>query len=178
MISSIRKSIIRRQVAFGIFHLDDSQDPFRDLNVAKVKMATLGTWFDLEIETIRIAETSELLPYSSMRKLRFAKLGYEYEGVRSWKLSELSIWIGHVLAWKKFLKSDFSFLILFEDDVDLEANFADLVHEYLLTAPTGWDVISFFTPETEMDKYTAFDDRQQNLVPVFQDWSCLSYVVS
>jgi len=146
--------------------------------MAKVKEAMVGTWFDLKIETIKITEASELAQYSTREELRFSKLGYEYEGVYGWKLGELSIWIGHVLAWKKFLRSNFSYLILFEDDVNLEINFAGLVHEILLEAPKDWDVISLFTPEGEIYKHKTLNEIQQNLVPVYQDWSCLSYAVS
>jgi hypothetical protein len=56
----------------------------------------------------------------------------------------MSIWIGNVLAWKKFLNSDFSYLILFENGVKHGKNFADIVHQTLLTAPRDWDVISLF----------------------------------
>lgn len=136
-----------------------------------------GTWFDLKVKTVKIDSLAELSYYSS-REFEFSKLGYEYEGTRGWKLGELSIWIGNVLAWKKFLNSDFSYLILFEDDVKLEKNFADLVHQTLLAAPKDWDVISLFTPETESSKRKIANDLQKNLVPVFQDWSCLSYAVS
>lgn len=137
-----------------------------------------GTWFDLKVKTVKIDSLAELSYYSSIENLNFSKLGYEYEGTRGWKLGELSIWIENVLAWKKFLNSDFSYLILFEDDVKLEKNFADLVHQTLLAAPKDWDVISLFTPETESSKRKIANDLQKNLVPVFQDWSCLSYAVS
>jgi hypothetical protein len=169
---------MRRKIAFGIFHLDDSNNLLRNSNTAEIKTSMAGTWFDLKVKTVKIDSVAELSYYSSIEKLNFSKFGYEYEGTRGWKLGELSIWIGNVLAWKKFLNSDFSYLILFEDDVKLEKNFADIVHQTFLATPKDWDVISLFTPETESSKCKVANDLQNNLVPVFQDYSCLSYAVS
>ena len=138
----------------------------------------MGTWFDLKIETIKIVEAAQLAQYSHLEELKFSKLGYEYDGARGWKLGELSIWIGNVLAWKKFVNSNFHYLILFEDDVRLEKDFADLVHETLRAAPKGWDVISLFVPDSEICKYQFAGEVKQTLVPVYQDYSNLSYVVS
>ncbi len=178
MISRVRASLIRRKIAFGIFHLRESKDLYRNLNVEKLKARINRTWFDLQIETIEITQESDLGRHSELREIRFSKLGYEYGGERGWKFGELSIWIGNVLAWRKFLESKFEFLILFEDDAILEENFAGLIHKILITAPKDWDVISLFTPETEVSKFKSIELIHQNLVPVYQDWSCLSYVVS
>ncbi len=170
--------MIRRKITFGVFHLRESKDLYRNLNVEKLKNLMSGVWVDLQIDTKEITEDSDLRRYSEILEIKFSKLGYEYEGERGWKFGELSIWIGHIFAWKSFLESRFKYLILFEDDAVLEDNFAGLIHEILLTAPKDWDVISLFTPETEICKHKTSKSFHENLVPVYQDWSCLSYMVS
>jgi hypothetical protein len=178
MISRIPASLIRRKTAFGVFHLKGSTDLYRNLNVEKLKTLMNGTWFDLQIDTIEITGENDLERYLGIRELRFSKSGYEYGGERGWKFGELSIWIGHVLAWTKFLESKFEYLILFEDDAILEHNFAGIIHEILRSAPKDWDVISLFTPESEFHRFKSQNLIHKTLVPVYQDWSALSYAIS
>ena len=137
-----------------------------------------GVWIDLHVDTIEITKENDVGIYSEKAGIRFSKLGYEYGGERGWKFGELSIWIGNVIAWRKFLESKFEYFILFEDDAVLEDNFAGIIHEILLEAPKDWDVISLFTPETEIYKNNSLKSIHENLVPVYQDWSCLSYAIS
>lgn len=178
MISRIRASMIRRKIAFGIFHLKESNDLFRNLCLRKLETQMNDTWIDLNIDKIEITAEKDLGRYSEIGEIRFSKLGYQYGGERGWKFGELSIWINNVFARRKFLESKFEYLILFEDDAILEDNFAGIIHEILLKAPKDWDVIFLFTPETEIYKHKSSKSIRENLVPVYQDWSALSYALS
>ena len=108
-------------------------------------------------------------------KIRFSRIGYEYDGSTGWRLGEIGIWAGQISAWKKFLNSKYDYLCLFEDDVAFHGNFVDVIHETILRTPIPWDVISLFVPETEYEKMVP---SRSLLVPIFQDWSTLVYLVS
>lgn len=175
----IRKSAIRRGIAYGIFHLPNSESTQRNQIVRSLREKLKGTWSEIPIRTIAFKNLEEITNFEETNLgIDFLPEGYEYNGETGWRLGELGIWAGNILAWKKFVNSRFDYLILFEDDVIFRDNFVDLVHQVILKAPKGWDVISLYSPDTEKHKFELKKAENKTVVPIFQDWSMLSYVVS
>lgn len=178
IITRLRKSKLRQNIAFGIFHLTENGDSPRCKLTYVLRSVISEAWKDLKIETISFRTANEVFSFEKEREdLSFSRAGYEYQGEFGWRLGELSIWAGAIKALEKFMKTKYQYLLLLEDDISCHKDCVDIVHQILLKAPREWEVISLLTPETEFSKCGNYDDCDV-VVPIYQDWSCAAYIIS
>ena len=72
----------------------------------------------------------------------------------------VGVWASNYMAYKRFLKSDYDTLIIFEDDILLSKNFKTVLEMYMQELPFGWDFFSFFVPD---DSLFAFNEEQHGI---------------
>ena len=92
----------------------------------------------------------------------------------------VGVWASNYTAYKRFLQSEYSTLIIFEDDILLSKNFKNLLEMYMSELPFDWDFFSFFVPD---DSLFAYNEDQhnigaENVCISYQQWSCAGYMVS
>jgi len=87
---------------------------------------------------------------------------YDRQG---WQFGELGIWASNLLAWKDFAKSDYDYLIIFEDDVNLLKNFTDLLPKYIDSLPNDWELLGLYsTPLDGLSYKKEYDIKDNNFV--------------
>jgi GR25 family glycosyltransferase involved in LPS biosynthesis len=105
--------------------------------------------------------------------------GYSLHGEQGWRFGEIGIWASNWTAWNNFLNSDSDYLILIEDDIVYGNNFMELIVEYILQLPEGWEIFHAFSPADQFGKY---EDRHnfgaKDVCVAYQDWSNLCYIIT
>jgi hypothetical protein len=97
------------------------------------------------------------------------------------KWGQIGIWASTVDAYKKFLRSNYDYLLVIEDDVVLHANFSDRFSQITEELPNDFDFFSVFLPRDTICRYQPewHDIEGKNFITVaFQDWSTAAYLVS
>ncbi|KGD87536.1 hypothetical protein JL39_25125 [Rhizobium sp. YS-1r] len=76
------------------------------------------------------------------QSLRFPPDGVAWNGHRNrlFMLTEEACLAGHVLTWRRFLASDFTYALVLEDDAEPQPGFAEAVSE-LLSSDLGVDIV-------------------------------------
>lgn len=160
---------------YKIFHLPDNP---RTAESRKQSFdfldAELATYFNkLNTPTVEISSAEDYFHFNDEQHLLKPK--------RSFKWGELGIWASNLLAMKNFMQSDYEYLLLIEDDIDVKdpARFVELLLQYMEELPAEWDFFSYYVPENQIHKFKpAYHPEQTRVVPAYQDWSMLCYVVS
>lgn len=163
--------------AHKVFHIDSDSE--RDWLVKNINIYLSNYSTELDTPTIQIRSHEDLLSYYEHNKdFNMDPNGYSLDGVQGWKYGELGIWASNYTAWKNFLKTDYDYLILMEDDIVFNNNFFDLLKNYILELPEDWDFFSFFAPADQYHKYGMSKSYGENTSFLYQDWSCLCYVLT
>jgi GR25 family glycosyltransferase involved in LPS biosynthesis len=163
--------------AHKVFHIESDSDRewlVESINIYLEKYST-----PLDTPTIQIRSHEDLLNYYNNNKdFYIDPNGYSLDGKQGWKYGELGIWASNYTAWKNFLKTDFDSLILMEDDITFNDNFFPILEKYIAELPEDWDIFSFFVPFDQYHKYALHKSYGENTSLIYQDWSCLCYVLS
>ena len=164
---------------FVIFHDENNKTKKRN-DLTKTATKQLKKDFDvLDTPTIMMRTPQEAGEFYKSSKIRINPLGHFGTG---WKPGELGIWASNYTAWTNFLKSDYDYVILMEDDIVLQPNFNEKLKGYIKELPDNWDVFTVYIPETGNIRYekrsSEFLIGKENICKVYQSWSCLCYVVS
>lgn len=166
---------------FKIFHSDgDSGEVKKRRPLVKRATAQLVKNFNiLETPTIIMKNPEDVGNFYKNSKIKIDPLGHFRTG---WKPGELGIWASNYTALKNFLKTDYDFVILMEDDIVLHRNFNSKLLEYMDELPKDWDVFTAYIPEIGNVRYEKRKSElligKENICKVYQSWSCLCYVVS
>ena len=92
----------------------------------------------------------------------------------------VGIWASNYLAYKEFLKTEYDYLVVFEDDAVLSKNIKNVLDKYSNELPSNWDFFSFFVPDDSLFAYNSVnhDIGKDNICVSYQQWSCAGYMVS
>ena len=92
----------------------------------------------------------------------------------------VGVWASNWLAYKNFLQTDKDVLLIFEDDVELSANFKSITNFYMQELLPTWDFFSIFVPDDSLFAYNEeqHDITEQHICRSYQQWSCAAYAVS
>jgi GR25 family glycosyltransferase involved in LPS biosynthesis len=160
-----------------VFHIDSDSE--RDWLVKSINIYLSKHSVEMQTPTVQISSDKDLRSfYTHNPDFNIDPNGYNLHGVQGWKYGELGIWASNYIAWKNFLKTDSDYLILMEDDIVFNQDFFLLLEKYLDELPEGWEFFSFFSPADQHDKYNASISWGENTSFIYQDWSCLCYVLS
>jgi len=92
----------------------------------------------------------------------------------------IGVWASNWLAYKNFLQTDKDVLLIFEDDVELSANFQSVAGFYMQELLPTWDFFSIFVPDDSLFAYNEeqHDITEEHICRSYQQWSCAAYAVS
>jgi GR25 family glycosyltransferase involved in LPS biosynthesis len=98
---------------------------------------------------------------------------------RKFKWGELGIWASNLLAIKNFIETDKEYLMLMEDDIYVpdKDRFLELLVVYMDSLPEDWEVFSYFVHENQLTRFQNIYGNT-DIVPAYQDWSMLCYVLN
>lgn len=93
---------------------------------------------------------------------------------QGWRYSTIGIWASSYTAYKNFLKSEYDYLLIFEDDMLIQNDFMDVFTTHFSELPDGWDVYYHFNAGSPRlaKKIT------EHLARPNQMWSNAAYVMS
>lgn len=166
---------------FTIFHAEENTKEMKDRNVLvkKAKIQLAENFDYLETPTFIIKSQEDVKQFYSRANMKVHPLGHFKTG---WKPGELGIWASNYTAWKNFLKTDYDYVVLMEDDIVLSQDFNSKLVEYMSELPDNWDIFTVYIPEFGNVRYEKRKEDlligKENICKVYQSWSCLCYVVS
>ena len=142
----------------------------------------------LNTETILISNREQYDEFNNKYNLLNPKIDFKW--------GELGIWASNLLAIQNFLKSDYEYVMLMEDDIYVEDKdkFIKLLSEYMNQLPEDWQAFSYFVDPNQFDRFgtittvgemTGFsytrklpDVEKGPVVKAYQDWSMLCYILN
>jgi GR25 family glycosyltransferase involved in LPS biosynthesis len=166
---------------FKIFHADENTQSMQKRNqlVAKAEKQLVKNFDPIDTPTFIMKSPEDVKGFFSKEKMKIYPLGHFNTG---WKPGELGIWASNYTAWKNFLKTDYDYIILMEDDIVLTDSFNSDLASYLDELPDNWDVFTAYIPTFGNIRYEKRKNElligKENVCKVYQSWSCLCYVVS
>ena len=145
-------------IAYKLFHLP--RDHERNKLVENVHSNLLKSIKILDTDTIKISSYDEYIKF----KDQYPDFNIDINATS--------------LNQKKFLDSDYDYLILMEDDIVLYDNFLDNIKDYLIELPNNFDAFHVFYPGSEDHKYNTGLDISNSICSSYQDWSCACYIIN
>ncbi len=107
------------------FHIANANgiDDFRDKNTHKIRsyMLSLG-YAELESPTVMLQSKDDVDSFLISSPIKFLRSTRSIWG-RRWRSGEIGVWATNFYRWHNFLKSDYDFLIAFEDDLVIDNGF-------------------------------------------------------
>jgi hypothetical protein len=177
-------------ICFGIFHIENSTCGERHLLKENLIDHIGNLWTNLDIETIAFKSLDEAEVMAKDLNLYFEHIEEDRkQGVTGFMKGEIGIWIGTILALRKFLNSEFDTLVLFEDDVISTRDSITIAHQYLRKIPEDFDIFALYTEEHQTHIYGRkrhfraflrkhFFDDPNSLTKLYQHSCVASYAVS
>lgn len=159
------------KIAYKVFHIE-GVSPERDLATKNIK-SILKDIYELNTDTVNYFDPSA--------SEYFIEKYEKFIPTKTFKTGELGVWASNYQAWDNFVKSDYDYLILFEDDAKIDADFIDGITEYIKELPENWD---FFSPFVhwwqQQNNYNKnkHDYGHDSICKAYQVWSLACYVVS
>lgn len=129
--------------------------------------------FEIDTPTVEISSKEELNDFCINYNINFKKEGYRIESEQGWRFGELGLWIGSILAYKKFIETDFDYLILIEDDIEYIDGFFENLVRHILQLPNDWDTFFYYNSD-----HRNSSASNSGVCRVNQSWSTLCYVVN
>jgi GR25 family glycosyltransferase involved in LPS biosynthesis len=166
---------------FTIFHVEQDSPTMQKRNILTQRATDkLKNNFDpLDTPTIIMKTVDDVARFYKNANITIDPTGHFNTG---WKPGELGIWASNYTAWENFVKSDYDYVILMEDDITLRKNFNENLIRYMDELPQDWDVFTAYIPESGNNRYGKNRKElfigKENVCRVYQSWSCLCYVVS
>lgn len=163
--------------AHKVFHIDKYTE--RSNMVLSINQYLSNYSIELETPSIEISNLEDIKNFiDNHPDFIIDRNGYNLDNVQGWKMGEIGILASNYTAWKNFLNTDYDILILMEDDIEYNDNFFSLLTKYISELPENWDMFSFFVPADQYNKYNLELSYSDNTAKVYQDWSCLCYLLS
>ena len=177
------------KLCYKIFHIPGYAD------YGNLRSALHKSLNDYLIDKISLLDTDTILISNEEEYLEFNNKYGLLDPQEKFKWGELGIWASNLLAITNFLKSDYDYLMLMEDDilVDEKNKFLPLLEKYMNQLPEDWDFFSYFVDpnqydrfgfETVIGEFTGFSYHKRiqvdkgDVVKAYQDWSMLCYVLN
>lgn len=163
------------KIAYKMFHLGNNPDREGCLESAHKAFAAID---EFDTPTISIFNKEELVEFlNNNKEFNLDFNGYSLDNIQGWRFGEIGIWASNLTAWRNFLKSDYDYLILMEDDLRCEPLLLDNIKKYIREAPQYFDAFHMFCPNDQVPKYHSGLDVSENICHAFQDWSSACYVI-
>jgi GR25 family glycosyltransferase involved in LPS biosynthesis len=160
-----------------MFHLEGYHEE-RDALYRKTFEFFNDNFENLESPTIKISNREEYESFVFQNPdFVVDPKGYEWPpGVQGWKFGELGIWASTITAVKKFLQTDYEYLLILEDDIDIATSFREHLKECIDYLGTDFDIFMFFNPENNMGPDGEFNPEDIGIAT--QNAINLCYVIT
>lgn len=167
---------------YKVFHVDGLSDT-RDYCYRQISSVLSKSYPELDTPTVYLRTFDEVEEfYKTAPNFRFNYIAPKVEGGPSFPPNSgtVGVFASNYMAYKNFLKSDYEYLFIFEDDVIVSPNFATVNEQYIKELPNGWDFFTTFVPPDCIQWYNHDYDLPGNsyVSRTYQDWSCAGYVVN
>jgi GR25 family glycosyltransferase involved in LPS biosynthesis len=158
------------KLAYKIFHIEGmGESAHIRSELYKKANDYLSMYFDeLNTPTIKISNQEE---YD-----HFTKNNFDMKPTLNFKFGEMGIWASNLVALKNFIQTDYDYLMLMEDDIEIGQNFTEYLGKYMSQLPDKWDIFSYFVHPNQFSRYN--NDGKGDVVKAYQDWSMLCWIVN
>jgi GR25 family glycosyltransferase involved in LPS biosynthesis len=155
--------VTKSNICFNIFHIPQLGEDYarRFACYINLKQILSLKYNNLNSETIKIQNSDD---YDN-----FIKNYYKLNVRDLLTYGEIGLWASNLVAFDNFLKSEYDYLMLLEDDVVLYNNFFELFEGYIEELPEDFDIFSLHVREMEHVRFTDFEN-QNSVVPLYQWW--------
>jgi GR25 family glycosyltransferase involved in LPS biosynthesis len=159
------------QFVYQIHHID-GEDVNRN-NLVKYSHDVLSSDIDfLYSETISIYNENDLQSFS--KKFPYFKINGH---THNFRYPEIGLWASTYVALSKFLNTDYSYIILFEDDCRPANDFLNLLDKYFKEVPKDWECFVLYNvgrEPTDMHPTDHYEIGLENICICYQIWSTAS----
>jgi GR25 family glycosyltransferase involved in LPS biosynthesis len=181
---------VKLRICFGVFHIENDKCDKRHVLKDQLIYEIGSTWANLEIDTYHFNSMIEAHKLAQ-------DFGLDFDHVEKGKRAtqngfihgEIGLWIGIIVAVKKFLESDFDILVLFEDDIALNDDAIEVSNRYLINPPRRFEVFALYTPEEQFHIYgrkrhiwsflrKRLNDNLQRPTRIYQDHCTSAIAIS
>lgn len=178
---------------FVVFHTKDEKNhKTRSILADNINKVAIKFLDKLETPTIKIVDKEGIIKFLKENKeFKIDPLGWDYSYKtltqeydktlaipKGWTYGHIGIWASNYTAWKNFLKTNYDYLLLFEDDVILHDNFFDLFLKYLDLLPKDWEVFHQYAPDDVICNDIKIIDNRYPICLPYQTYSNAVYAVS
>ena len=181
--------MIMDELCYKIFHIPGYSDfgGIRKRLHGDLDSYLVNKIHKLETETILISNEDQYLEFNSKHNLLIPRIPFKW--------GELGIWASNLLAIENFLKTDYKYLMLMEDDILVQDKdkFLPLLQEYMNQIPEDWQAFSYFVDPNQYSRFGVeivygefsgfefhklIEEEKGPVVKAYQDWSMLCYVLN
>jgi GR25 family glycosyltransferase involved in LPS biosynthesis len=134
-------------ICFGIFHIEGKycgeRHQLRDNLIEDIG----DKWTNLNVATASFESLAEAEAIAKDLNINFKHILEDRKpGATGFMKGEIGLWIGTIMALRKFLASDFDVLILFEDDIKMRHGGVSHISSYISRLPRCFDTLVLYTP--------------------------------
>ena len=162
---------IRKELTLKLFESEGWDSFSRQANAKKSKAYLKNYLPELNSETIKIdsQETLEKFLFENT-EFKVDPDGYDPENFEpiyrkdesaplGWKYGQIGIWASNYTAWINFLKTDYDYVMLVEDDVFFKEGSFEVFEECLSQLPADWEIYHFCVPKRKI----MFKEQPKNI---------------
>ena len=157
---------------FDVIHVDGVGKTYEQRKecVKNIKANLNGKIRDINAESIRITSQQDIFDFQK----RYPEFKIKKDGItdgsgQGWRLGEIGLWASNFMAINKFLDSKYEYLLLLEDDIVLEEDFAERLVKVFFQIPEDWDVLSIYAP---LRNYKNYKEEEHD---IGEKDVCISY---
>lgn len=153
---------IQKELNIQLFESKGWDSFLRQVNANKSKDYLRNYLPELNSETIKIDSQETLEEFLSKNiEFKVDPNGYDPENFASiyrkeessplgWKYGQIGIWASNYTAWVNFLKTDYDYVMLIEDDVYFKNGSFEVFQECLSELPDDWEIYHFCVPKQKI----------------------------
>jgi len=161
----------------------------RDRCATDIRNYMLKHLDELQSPTIRISDSEGVknflianpefkLDYAGWDPFFLGKYDKSKAKAQGWLYGAIGVWASNFYGWKNFLKTEYDYLLIFENDILLDTNFFEIFNEYVHELPEDWDVFHQYVPDTTYKQKTRNSPISKNISISYQTWSNAVYAIS
>lgn len=162
------------KICYKILHLDESKD--RELFFDKANLIFAKKYDILNSPTIQFKSLNEIKNFIKDNKNFKIKKDPMRPNLSYGNISSVA---GHYLAWKNFLNSNYDYLIICEDDIEIDEDvFFDCLNKCLLEIPKNTIILSMFYSDENLKMFYKNDkSKYEYITKLFQhDWALCNVI--
>jgi len=142
------------EFCYHMHHLENTNG-MRDYLYSNIDMIFKDKINKLKSKTVAIYDQNDLNNFI----LEYPLFKVSNNNVPRLKYPEVGLWASNYSLFKKFIETDYKYLIVFEDDIEVYENIIDLLNKYIKALPSHWECFCLFQPDSPVG------DKGYNHIP-------------